>query len=63
MARDKDGNELLVGDVVILRARVDEIHQIGDDESKALIKVTFETAEMLPVLNYLKPGAVEKCPT
>lgn len=66
MARDKFGEELQVGDTVLIRAIVTEVHQLGtgeNAEAAALIKVDWQTDQMVPLISYIKPGAIEKCPT
>ena len=61
-ALDKNGEELQVGDEVVVRARIKEIHQIGAGENAdSIIKVTWDSEQVIPLLDYLKPGAVEKC--
>jgi hypothetical protein len=60
MLRDKNGRELKIGDEVMIRAHIEEIHSTGDDENAAILKVKWDSAAV-PFLDYLKPGAVEKC--
>jgi hypothetical protein len=55
MARDRNGVELQPGDEFIIRGRIEQVFQTGEN---ALLEVTYQTA--VPLTSFIRAEAVEK---
>jgi hypothetical protein len=56
---DKNGNELNVGDEIIVRGKIVAIPMDLDDNGKGILQVRWESSEV-PLIDYVQSASIEK---